>query len=82
MRNSTINKTLFVGRLNPAVTGNEITKLFNLYGTVRSVAMGTKKCEEEFNYCYVRMSSIDEANQCLETLNNSLFKGEQILVRF
>ena len=82
MRSPKINKTLFVGRLNPIVTNAQIVKLFSPYGTVISVAMGTEKCEEELNYCFVHMSSPDEANQCLEALNNTLFKGELISIRF
>lgn len=82
MKSSKINKTLFVGRLNPIVTNAQIVKLFSSYGTVDSVAMGTGKCEEELNYCFVHMSSPDEANQCLEALNNTLFKGKQISIRF
>lgn len=69
MRNSMINTTLFVGRLNPKITDADITKLFNLYGTVCSVAIGTGKCQEELNYCFVNMASVDDANQCLESLN-------------
>ncbi len=82
MKSATINKTLFVGKLNPIVTSGEIAKLFGLYGTVDSVTIGNEKCDEGFNYCFVRMSSVGEASQCVEVLNNTLFKGEQISIRF
>lgn len=82
MNNPKINKTLFVGRLSPSVTDKDIAKLFSSYGTVSFIAVGEDKCEEGYKYCFVRMSTVEEAQQCLENLNNKLLNREKISLRF
>ena len=66
---------LYVGNLNYSVTSEELGKLFADYGMVKEV-----KIIERRGFGFVEMSDIGEAEQAIEALNGSVFKGRTMKV--
>jgi RNA recognition motif-containing protein len=73
---------VYVGHLSPAVTEEEIRKMFSVAGTVQSVHLVRNSGSGELRGCgYVRMSTEDEACDAIGLLNGALLGDCLIVVR-
>jgi RNA recognition motif-containing protein len=76
-------KTLFIGNLPFSSTQAEITDLFGKFGTVNSVTMiSHKESGRPRGFCFVEMENDDEAQDAVQTLNETDFGGRTIKVEF
>ena len=68
-------KRLYVGNLNYATTEEELKELFQEHGTVESVNIINRK-----GFGFVEMSSLEEAENAMNSLNNKEFMGRALKV--
>lgn len=73
---------LFIAKLNPATTSQDLQKLFAHYGFVTSV----KVIKDHFtgkskNYGFVEMPNEEEASEALKELDATTFQDSVILVK-
>ncbi len=66
---------LYVGNLNYAVTDEQLQTLFANYGEVRDVRIISGK-----GFGFVEMSSNDEAEKAMESLNGTDFEGRTLRI--
>ncbi|XP_061461625.1 RNA-binding protein 4-like [Rhineura floridana] len=66
---------IFVGGLSPAVTAEELRKLFEQYGLVN-------ECDILKNFAFVHMEKEDEAHQAISALHKSDFYGAHLTVEY
>lgn len=66
---------LYVGNLNYAVTNDQLQELFSGFGQVRDVRIIEGK-----GFGFVEMSSSDEAEKAMESLNGSDFEGRTLRI--
>lgn len=73
---------VYIGHLSPAVTEDEVRRMFSVAGTVCSVHLVKNSGTGELRGCgYVRMSTEDEACEAISLLNGALLGDSQIVVR-
>lgn len=73
---------VYVGHLSPAVTEDEIRRMFSVAGTVTSVHLVKNSGTGELRGCgYVRMSTEDEACDAIGLLNGALLGDSLIVVK-
>jgi len=76
-----VNKELYVGHMSYEATENDLRRLFTVAGTVTSVHLITDPETGEFKGCgYVRMSTAEEAQEAVETLDGALLGNRTITV--
>jgi RNA recognition motif-containing protein len=73
--NSMETSKLYVGNLSYSVTNEQLKELFSTYGEVKSC-----KVHEDKGFAFVEMSSVAEAEEALEALNDTDFEGRLLKV--
>lgn len=74
-------KRLFVGNLPYTATSDELTQFFGQAGTVTSANVITDKFSgRSKGFGFVEMSSDEEADKAVETLNGAELSGRKIVV--
>ncbi len=74
-------KELYVGSISPKATEEDIKKLFSVVGRVTSIHLITDPETGQFKECgYVRMSSVEETKDAIETLDGALLINRVITV--
>ncbi len=68
-------KKLYVGNLNYAVTNEELKQLFSQYGSVESANV-----IEGRGFGFVEMSTTEEAEKAMESLNGTEFAGRTLRI--
>lgn len=71
------NSTLYIGNLSYSVEEGELEELFSEFGKVISV-----KSFKDKGFCFLEMSSAEEASKALEKLNNQEFLGRPMKIDF
>lgn len=73
---------VFVAKLNPATTGQDLETLFGVYGEIVSAkVIFDKETGNSKGYGFVEMKNDDEAVKAIEALNDSEVNGNQIVVK-
>lgn len=73
---------LFVAKLNPATTANDLHKLFSNYGGVTTVKVIVDPVTGQSKSCgIVEMPVNHEAHEALTALNNKIFHDQAIEVK-
>jgi RNA recognition motif-containing protein len=73
---------LFVAKLSPSITGEELQELFSQYGEVASAkVIFDKETGNSKGYGFVEMPNTDEAKSAIDALNESEIDGKQIVVK-
>lgn len=77
-----MKKSLFVAGLDFAITDDNLKELFSTYGTVESAKVVTDRYSgQSRGFGFVEMSSQVEAQNCINSLNNTMFKNRQLVVK-
>lgn len=75
-------KKLFVGGIPYSSTEDALKALFSKAGTVESVAIITDRMTgRSKGFGFIEMSSDDEAQKAIDTLNDTDFEGRKISVK-
>jgi len=62
-----INKKVFVGRLDPAVSEEDVKKYFEQFGPVEKIELPFDKTKEQRRaFCFVEFKKVAAMNKCLE----------------
>ena len=73
---------VFVAKLSPATTGQDLEALFGVYGEIVSAkVIFDKETGKSKGYGFVEMKNDDEARTAIEALNDSEVNGNQIVVK-
>jgi len=73
---------VFVAKLSPATTGQDLETLFGVYGEIVSAkVIFDKETGNSKGYGFVEMKNDDEARAAIEALNNSEVDGREIVVK-
>lgn len=73
---------VFVAKLSPATTGQNLEALFRVYGEIVSAkVIFDKETGNSKGYGFVEMKNDDEARAAIEALNNSEVDGREIVVK-
>ncbi len=73
---------LYVGNLTHTMTDSELSKLFSTCGTVKTARIITDHyTRQSKNFGYVEMSSSNDGNRALETLNGALINDRNLIVK-
>ncbi len=73
---------IFVAKLSPAVTAQDLQSLFEKYGEVASAKVIMDKATGfSKRYGFVEMNNDDEAKLAIQELNNSQFENSVIVVK-
>ncbi|HAX96108.1 MAG TPA: RNA-binding protein [Prolixibacteraceae bacterium] len=73
---------VFVAKLSPATTGQDLEALFGVYGEIVSAkVIFDKETGNSKGYGFVEMKNDNEALAAIEALNESEFDGKQIVVK-
>jgi cold-inducible RNA-binding protein len=81
LRRSTVGKKLYVGNLAFSATESSINDLFSQYGTVDSCRLITDRdTGRSKGFGFVEMSSDEEAEQAISTLNGYEMDGRALTV--
>jgi RNA recognition motif-containing protein len=76
-----VSSKLYVGNLSFQVTEAELEELFGNYGTVTSVKIiMDRETNKSRGFCFVEMSSSDEAQKAIEGLNDKEAFGRNLRV--
>jgi RNA recognition motif-containing protein len=76
-----MNKKLYVGNLDYGVTSEQLGEYFAQAGSVVSATVITDRYSgRSKGFGFVEMSSDEEAQKAIETLNGSEFQGRKIVV--
>jgi RNA recognition motif-containing protein len=76
-----MNNKLFVGNLSFKVTEAELNEVFSQAGTVVSVSIPTDKYTgKKRGFGFVEMSSQEEAEEAIKTLNGRALAGREMSV--
>jgi RNA recognition motif-containing protein len=73
---------IFIAKLNPQTTGEDLNEVFSEYGEVISAKVimdretGNSKC-----FGFVEMSNDEEATTAIEQLNEATLNGNEIVVK-
>ena len=75
------NKNLFVGSLPFSLSEDELREAFESVGTVdRAKIIHDRDTGRSKGFGFVEMSSVDEAKQAIESLNETEINGRKIVV--
>jgi cold-inducible RNA-binding protein len=73
---------LFVAKLSPATTSQDLTKLFGEFGEVVSAkVIFDRETGNSKGYGFVEMKNDQEAKAAINSLNNTQVDGKQIVVK-
>ncbi len=73
---------IFVAKLNPETTSEDLQNLFSHYGDVKSVkVIYDKETGSSKRYGFVEMADATEAMEAINQLNDSEFQGSTIAVK-
>lgn len=73
---------IFVAKLSPNTTGEDLRTLFEEYGEVTSSkVIMDRETGRSKRYGFVEMSDDDEANKAIDELNDSVYDNSQIIVK-
>jgi RNA recognition motif-containing protein len=73
---------VFVAKLNPSTTGEDLEALFGVHGEIVSAkVIFDKETGNSKGYGFVDMKNDDEARTAIEALNDSEVNGNQIVVK-
>ncbi len=73
---------LFAAKLSPAITGQDLSELFSVYGEVISAkVIYDRETGNSKGYGFVEMKNEGEAMAAIEALNGSELDGRQIVVK-
>jgi RNA recognition motif-containing protein len=76
-----MNRELYVGSLPFETTEEDLFRLFSVSGTVQSVHIITDKISGKSKGCgYVKMTTIDEARDAVNSLDGALVENRKITV--
>ncbi len=76
-----MRRELYVGNIPFEATEAELRKLFSVAGTVSTVHLITDPINGKFRGCgYVKMASVDEAKEAINSLDGALFMDRLITV--
>jgi len=76
-----MNRELYVGSLPFETTEEDLVRLFSVSGTVQSVHIITDKISGKSKGCgYVKMTSIAEARDAINSLDGALLENRKITV--
>lgn len=76
-----MNRELYVGSLPFESTEEDLVRLFSVCGTVQSVHIITDKISGKSKGCgYVKMTSVDEAKDAINSLDGALLDNRKITV--
>lgn len=77
----TMNRELYVGSIPFESTEEDLVRLFSVSGTVQSVHIITDKISGKSKGCgYVKMSSVEEARDAINSLDGALLDNRKITV--
>jgi nucleolin len=77
------NAKLFVRNINYSVSEQALQNLFQQAGTVYSVKIATdRESGESKGFGFIEMSSAEEAQNAINTLNNTYLEGKEIIIDF
>ena len=78
-----MKKSLFVAGLDYSISDSALKDIFAAHGTVESAKVITDKFSgQSRGFGFVDMTTQQEAQQCVEALNNTTVSGRQIVVKF
>ncbi len=78
-----MKKSLFVAGLDFAITNENLKEIFSPYGTVETAKVVTDKFSgQSRGFGFVDMSNQEEAQSCVNSLNNATVNSRQIVVKF
>ena len=78
-----MNKTLYLSGLDNTVDQAGLKRIFGQHGTVESASIPTdKKTNQAKGYGFVEMSTLEEAQECINQLNGTTLNDSQITVEF
>ena len=73
---------VFVAKLNPTTTSQDLEALFGVYGALVSAkVIFDRETGNSKGYGFVEMKNDDEARTAIQALNDSEVKGNQIVVK-
>lgn len=76
-----MNRELYVGSLPFESTEEDLVRLFSVCGTVQSVHIITDKISGKSKGCgYVKMTSVEEAKDAINSLDGALLDNRKITV--
>ena len=76
-----MNKKLYVGGLSYSVTDDQLTELFQSYGTVESAKVITDRdTDRSRGFGFVEMGTQQEAEQAIKALNGTELEGRTLTV--
>jgi RNA recognition motif-containing protein len=76
-----MNRELYVGSLPFEATEEDLVRLFSVSGTVQSVHIITDKISGKSKGCgYVKMTSVEEAKDAINSLDGALLDNRKITV--
>ena len=76
-----MNRELYVGSLPFETTEEDLFRLFSVSGTVQSVHIITDKISGKSKGCgYVKMTTVDEARDAINSLDGALVENRKITV--
>ncbi|CAL1542837.1 unnamed protein product [Lymnaea stagnalis] len=68
-----VNKKVFVGRLDPAITEDEVKAYFETFGTVEKLELPFDKTKEQRRaFCFVEFKKAAAMKKCLEQTNHKI----------
>jgi nucleolin len=77
------NAKLFVRNINYSVSEQTLQDLFQQAGTVYSVKIATDRdTGESKGFGFIEMGSAEEAQNAINTLNNTFLEGKEIIIDF
>lgn len=78
-----MKKVLFVAGLDYSITDENLATIFADYGTVESAKVVMDKYTgRSRGFAFVEMSTQEEAQACIQNLNDASLKGRQLVVKF
>lgn len=76
-----MRRELYVGNLHFETTEDDLVRLFTVCGTVQSVHIITDKISGKSRGCgYVKMTTVEEAKDALNSLDGALLENRKITV--
>ena len=73
---------LFVARLSPSITEDNLNELFSAFGEVSSAkVIMDRETGNSKGYAFVEMTNDDEANAAISALNETELDGKNIVVK-
>lgn len=74
------SSNVFVKNLPHDTTSKELFDLFSAFGNINSIKLKQKENNQCLGYGYVDFEKVEDAQNSIENLNDSLFKDKRIIV--